>query len=146
MQLRTLRELDKSEGTVQMHKTSHVDADSDLVILVPWPNEHDPNDPLRWPTWKKHVAFASVCAFAFLTNYGIGGLAPAFYHLSIEFDKTMAETSDLLIWPILVLGVSPGQSGGTGALADSRRPPTSSGCPWRITLASGPFSSSRACC
>ena len=47
----------------------------------------------------------SVCAFTFLTNFGIGGLAPAFYILSLEFDKSMAETSNLLLWPILVLGV-----------------------------------------
>ncbi|KAK3300588.1 major facilitator superfamily domain-containing protein [Chaetomium fimeti] len=53
----------------------------------------------------KHTAFLSVCAFTFLTNYGVGGLAPAFYVLSQEFDKTVAETSDLLVWPILVLGV-----------------------------------------
>ncbi|KAH8882511.1 MFS general substrate transporter [Thozetella sp. PMI_491] len=53
----------------------------------------------------KHVAFFSICAFTFLTNYAIGGLAPAFYLLSIEFNKTPSETSDLLLWPILVLGV-----------------------------------------
>ena len=46
-----------------------------------------------------------MCAFTFLTNYAIGGLAPAFYLLSLEFDKTLTETSALLIWPILVLGV-----------------------------------------
>jgi MFS family permease len=44
------------------------------------------------------------CAFTFLTNYAIGGLAPAFFILSIEFNKTMTETSHLLTWPILVLG------------------------------------------
>jgi len=54
-------------------------------------------------TWRKHVAFASVCAFTFLTNYAIGGLAPAFYPLSLQFNKTQAETSHLLIYPILVL-------------------------------------------
>ncbi|KAF2502935.1 MFS general substrate transporter [Lophium mytilinum] len=58
-----------------------------------------------WPTWKKHVTFGSVCAFTFLTNYAIGGLAPAFYILSLEFNKTMSETSHLLLWPILVLGI-----------------------------------------
>ncbi|KAK7970627.1 hypothetical protein PG996_000944 [Apiospora saccharicola] len=99
MRLHTLRELDNSEGTVQLHKGG-----DGTLELVPRPNETDPNDPLRWPTWKKHVAFGSVCAFAFLTNYGIGGLAPAFYILSKEFDKTVPETSDLLLWPILVLG------------------------------------------
>jgi MFS family permease len=45
-----------------------------------------------------------VCAFTFLTNFAIGGLAPAFYILSIEFDKSMEETSHLLLYPILVLG------------------------------------------
>lgn len=34
----------------------------------------------------------------------VGGLAPAFYILSIEFNKTQSETSALLLWPILVLG------------------------------------------
>ncbi|ORY66086.1 major facilitator superfamily domain-containing protein [Pseudomassariella vexata] len=103
MRLHTLHELDKSEGTVQLHEISH--AESDTIVLVPRPSETDPNDPFRWPAWKKNVAFSSVCAFTFLTNYAIGGLAPAFYVLSLEFNQTMAQTSDLLIWPILVLGV-----------------------------------------
>lgn len=102
MRLRALHELDRSDGTVQLHSANK--ADSGSVVLLPHPSENDPNDPLRWPAWKKHVAFGSVCAFTFLTNFAIGGLAPAFYILSLEFDKTVAETSDLLIWPILVLG------------------------------------------
>lgn len=40
-----------------------------------------------------------------MTNFAIGGLAPAFYVLSTEFDKTMGEVSHLLLYPILVLGV-----------------------------------------
>lgn len=102
--LSSLYDLDKTEGTVQLHKSDQRDTTAD-ILLVPKPSEHDPNDPLRWPNWKKHVAFGSVCAFTFLTNYAIGGLAPAFYLLSVEFDKTMTETSKLLLWPILVLGV-----------------------------------------
>lgn len=101
MRLHNLHDLDRTEGTVQLRKVG----DDASLVLVPRPSDSDPNDPLRWPTWKKHVAFLSVCAFTFLTNYGIGGLAPAFYILSLEFDKTMTETSDLLLWPILVLGV-----------------------------------------
>lgn len=72
---------------------------------MPAPSETDPNDPLRWPTWKKHVAFTSVCAFTFLTNYAIGGLAPAFFILHLEFSRSMTETSHLLLYPILVLGL-----------------------------------------
>ena len=99
--MHSLRDLDSTEGTVQLH--AH-DQDGHL-ILHPIPNPHDPNDPLRWPRWKKHVCFSSVCAFTFLSNYAIGGLAPAFYLLSIEFNKTQTETSALLLWPILVFGV-----------------------------------------
>lgn len=104
LRLKNLHELDATEGTVQLRKASDGAGNGEL-ILVPHPSAHDPNDPLRWPRWKKHVCFMSICAFTFLTNYAIGGLAPAFYLLSIEFDKSMTETSDLLLWPILVLGV-----------------------------------------
>lgn len=104
MHLHSLHDLDTTEGTVQLRKTDISTADAGLV-LVPRPSDTDPNDPLRWPTWKKHVAFGAVCAFTFLTNYAIGGLAPAFYILSLEFDRTMTETSELLVWPILVLGL-----------------------------------------
>lgn len=79
--------------------------EASTLVLVPHPSPNDPNDPLRWPKWKKHVAFGAVCAFTFFTNYAIGGLAPAFYPLSIEFGKTLTETSALLLWPILILGL-----------------------------------------
>ncbi|TKA68422.1 hypothetical protein B0A49_08384 [Cryomyces minteri] len=98
--MHTLNELDQTEGTVQLRSST-----SAKIILHPKPSATDPNDPLRWPRWKKHVAFTSICAFTFLANYGIGGLSPAFYGLSIEFHKTQSETSALLLWPILVLGL-----------------------------------------
>ncbi|GAB7324494.1 hypothetical protein MBLNU13_g08410t1 [Cladosporium sp. NU13] len=100
MRLHTLKELDSSEGTVKLH----TEGDDGTFVLHPTPNPNDPNDPLRWPKWKKHFCFGSVCAFTFLGNFAIGGLAPAFYILSLEFDKTQSQTSELLLWPILVLG------------------------------------------
>jgi MFS family permease len=102
MHLHTLKELDNSEGTVQLHDVQS----QGEIILHPAPNANDPNDPLRWPKTKKYICFASVCAFTFLTNYGIGGLAPAFYRISLQFNKTPHETSNLLLWPVLVLGIS----------------------------------------
>jgi len=102
---KSLKELDQTEGTVQLrqrtslnrHYNHHlhyavrrglplltdeffsaVDTSNGTIVLVPHPNPYDPNDPLRWPRWKKHVAFTAVCAFTFLTNFAIGGLAPAF--------------------------------------------------------------------
>lgn len=103
MRLHSLKELDSSEGTFKLHD---VHAEDGAVILHPKPNPNDVNDPLRWPKWKKYTCFTSVCVFTFLTNYGIGGLAPAFYPLSIQFNKTQTETSALLLWPILVLGLA----------------------------------------
>lgn len=42
------------------------------VVLVPQPSE-DPNDPLKWPQWKKALAFTSTCTFTFLTTWFAGG-------------------------------------------------------------------------
>jgi MFS family permease len=105
MRFTSLKELDRTEGTVQLQSFTDQGNAANDIILFPSPSATDPNDPLRWSRWKKHVAFISVCAFTFFVNYAIGGLAPAFYILHLEFDKTLTETSDLLLWPILVLGV-----------------------------------------
>ena len=56
--MHSFKDLDKTEGTVQLHATEH----DGKLILHPAPNPYDPNDPLRWPRWKKHTCFASVCA------------------------------------------------------------------------------------
>ncbi|KAE9972771.1 hypothetical protein EG328_004818 [Venturia inaequalis] len=105
MRFIALKELDDTEGTVQLRTNNTTDSKSSALILLPHPSKTDPNDPLRWPRYKKHIAFTSVCAFTFLTNFAIGGLAPAFFILSQEFNKTPVQTADLLLWPILVLGV-----------------------------------------
>lgn len=125
LKFRSLRELDATDGTVQLqrgtflpptsissslshpiltHHPEDTSSTTPTLILIPTPSPTNPNDPLRWPTPRKHLAFASICAFTFLTNYAIGGLAPAFYILSLEFEKSMSETSHLLLYPILVLG------------------------------------------
>ncbi|KAF2400137.1 MFS general substrate transporter [Trichodelitschia bisporula] len=100
MHLKALKELDRSEGTVRIRQSG-----DGALVLVPQPSPNDPNDPLRWPLWKKHTAFGAVCAFTFLTNYGISGLAPAFGVLAQEFHKSPGEVADLLLWPLLVLGI-----------------------------------------
>ncbi|KAF2136898.1 uncharacterized protein K452DRAFT_258446 [Aplosporella prunicola CBS 121167] len=107
MHLQTLHELDQTEGTVQLRKPPSLTTkpDESTLLLIPHPSETDPNDPLLWPLWKKHVCFFASCLFTFMTNYSIGGLAPAFAVLSKEFDKSEDETSDLLLWPVLVLGL-----------------------------------------
>ena len=101
MRFHSLKELDDTEGTVRIHNSNQ----DTHIILHPAPSAIDPNDPLRWPKWRKNVAFSSVCAFAFLANFAIGGLSPAFYLLSVQFGKSQGQTSELLLWPILVFGV-----------------------------------------
>ncbi|KFZ23584.1 hypothetical protein V502_01948 [Pseudogymnoascus sp. VKM F-4520 (FW-2644)] len=58
------------------------------IVLIPQPNENDPNDPLNWPTWKRHAAFWSVLVFAGLANFCVTGLAPAFRPLGMQFHLT----------------------------------------------------------
>jgi len=89
--------------TVEMHNSiSHLKGTS--VVLIPQPSD-DPDDPLRWPQWMKYMAFINVCAFSFMTNVSIGGLSPAFYVLSLEFDRSITVAAGLLTWCILALGL-----------------------------------------
>jgi MFS family permease len=74
------------------------------VVLVPQPS-NDPNDPLRWPTWKKYIAFLNVCVFAGMITGFISGFSPALYLLSLEFKKDLSGTSGLITWPLLVSGL-----------------------------------------
>ena len=60
--------LDEKHGDPEAHSKlrmlQHASDHSD-VILVPQPSLNDPNDPLRWPKWKKWVVFANALDFAF---------------------------------------------------------------------------------
>lgn len=40
-----------------------------------------------------------------MSNVSTGGISPAFYGLSLEFNRSMDETTGLLSWCILVLGL-----------------------------------------
>ncbi len=117
MQFRTLHELGHDERDVTLIDSTH-DGTEDSphlrdtdVVLVPHPS-NDVNDPLRFPQWKKWAAFINVCVLTFMTTAWIGGLYPAFYVLSQKFNITLAESTNLLIWPVLSagLGVSPTNS------------------------------------
>lgn len=39
------------------------------TILIPQPSE-DPNDPLNWSSWKKHLVLLSISVVAFLPDFG----------------------------------------------------------------------------
>jgi hypothetical protein len=129
---RTLKELDSTEGTVQLVDCTYfplsslssfgpaflrfvtaldVQSNSNLlhlegtsILLVPQPSS-DPNDPLRWPQWKKYVIFINICMYSFLNNCFIGGISSAFFTLSQQYGKSINTISGLLVYPILVLGL-----------------------------------------
>ncbi|KAE8375276.1 major facilitator superfamily domain-containing protein [Aspergillus bertholletiae] len=48
-------------GTVQLEDVPQ-EGQTTEIILQPTPS-HDPNDPLNWPTWRKHLNFGLVCYY-----------------------------------------------------------------------------------
>jgi hypothetical protein len=98
MRLHTLKELDSSEGTVKLH----TEGDDGAFVLHPTPNPNDPNDPLRWPRWKKHVCFGSVCAFTFLGNFAIGMLIfRVIVHQRVSADNPRRRSRSSILHPEL---------------------------------------------
>jgi hypothetical protein len=112
------------------------------VVLVPQPS-NDPNDPLRWPTWKKYIAFLNVCVFAGMITGFISGFSPALYLLSLEFKKDLSGTSGLITWPLLVSGLGVSLVHVKQMLFTKELSRTSSGSPLASTLANVPFLSLR---
>lgn len=110
MKFRTLHELghDEREVTLIDDPTTQGEHNPRLrstdIVLVPHPS-NDINDPLRLPQWKKWVAFLNVCLLTFMTCFWLGGLSPAFYLLSLEFNVSTADASGLLVWPVLSAGL-----------------------------------------
>ncbi|KAL3470313.1 major facilitator superfamily domain-containing protein [Aspergillus californicus] len=43
----------------------HIAQGETRILLVPQPSVTDINDPLRWPRWKKHLAFGNALLYAF---------------------------------------------------------------------------------
>ena len=110
MRLYTLHELGHEEREVTLIDDPHNQAEHSPhlrgtdIVLVPRPS-NDVNDPLHLPQWKKWAAFINVCVLTFMINAWIGGLAPAFFLLSKEFNLSVAESTNLLIWPVLTAGL-----------------------------------------
>ncbi|KAL1895032.1 hypothetical protein Sste5346_005452 [Sporothrix stenoceras] len=107
MVFRTLHDLDSTAGTVRLVEAGSAQAvhmAGTDIVLVPQPST-DPNDPLRLPQWQKNLAFGILCSFVFLVNFATGGLAPAFFDLSIEFDMSISDTAGLLTYCVLGIGL-----------------------------------------
>jgi len=104
---KTLKELDSSEGTVQLVESTHrhLHLAGTEIVLVPQPSDN-PNDPLRWPYWKKNIAFFAVCLFSFANNFTIDGPSAGFAWIAQDFNVSETKTSGLLSWIVLTLGLS----------------------------------------
>ncbi|GES57480.1 putative MFS transporter [Aspergillus terreus] len=71
--------------------------------LYPVPSE-DPNDPLQWPEWKKHVILVIISFFSFLGNCSLVGPSVYIAIYSEEFGVSHAAASGLISYPNLAFG------------------------------------------
>lgn len=53
------------QGKEKYQEYQHVTHGNAQILLVPQPSLTDPNDPLRWPLWKKWLTFANGLFYAF---------------------------------------------------------------------------------
>lgn len=109
MKFRTLKQLDETEGTVTLHAghgENHQNIGHEDIVLFP-PVSEDPNDPLRWPTWRKYLAFGSICFLTFVGSFSIGAFYPAFPDIGRELHQPdYAQLAKLTSYAALCLGCS----------------------------------------
>lgn len=60
------------------------------IILVPQPSS-DPEDPLNWSKWRKHLTFFWACWFVFFAAGQSAALSPALLTMETELDISLAE-------------------------------------------------------
>ncbi|KAK5996299.1 MFS transporter cpaT-like protein [Cladobotryum mycophilum] len=73
-------------------------------VLIPRPT-NDPKDPLTWSPWRKHMAFASISFYVWLSNYGVSAVTPGFEGIIEEFGVTANQCSYLVTLQLLLLGL-----------------------------------------
>jgi len=75
------------------------------IILTPAPS-NDVNDPLNWPKWKKIVAYSTVCLFAFLAGWVLGGISIGIPSIMEEFQVDLNDAiKGMISWCVLALGI-----------------------------------------
>ncbi|OQU99388.1 hypothetical protein CLAIMM_05024 [Cladophialophora immunda] len=82
------------------------DAEGNVIgrVLIPRPT-NDPNDPLTWAAWRKHIAFGTVCFYVLLSNFGLSAMTPGLTLVIEDFGIAPTQASYLVTLQILVLGV-----------------------------------------
>ncbi|KAK4504730.1 hypothetical protein PRZ48_002692 [Zasmidium cellare] len=65
----------------------------DRILLIPQPSLTDPSDPLRWPSWKKHLTLVNGLLYSF--NGAMTGpiMAAGMVPLSKQFGKSLQRLS-----------------------------------------------------
>jgi MFS family permease len=71
--------------------------------LFPVPSA-DPNDPLQWPVWKKHMIMFCACAFSFLGISALLGPSTYIGLWSAEFGVDPNTAAGLVNYPNLIFG------------------------------------------
>ncbi|KAL8415463.1 hypothetical protein RB596_006177 [Gaeumannomyces avenae] len=75
------------------------------IILVPQPNDADPNDPVLWPRWKKEAAFWVIFFNTVMFAIVPGPmLAPQTFSLSKTFGTSLTAIAELSGYQLLVVG------------------------------------------
>ncbi|KAL4922763.1 major facilitator superfamily domain-containing protein [Aspergillus aurantiobrunneus] len=73
----------------RLHQLKHRTKGDARMLLVPQPSINDPNDPLRWPAWKKHLTFFNGCWYAFMGAITGPIMAAGMEELSGTFGKPL---------------------------------------------------------
>lgn len=74
----------------------HVRRGDSHTLLVPQPSLTDPNDPLRWPAWKKWVTFSNGLAYSFLGGVTGPLMAAAVVDLATDFNVPVEK----IVWGV----------------------------------------------
>jgi hypothetical protein len=101
--------LESSSLTAVAHRLKHKHTTD--IVLVPQPTD-DPNDPLNWSTWKRSLAFTSICAFTFVASWALGGFGPGILLVLEDFQSDLnATVHGIVSWVVLTIGLAVCPSG-----------------------------------
>ncbi|KAL4889087.1 major facilitator superfamily domain-containing protein [Aspergillus ambiguus] len=82
--------IDQSDSSLaQTHQ--HISHNGIRIIQVPQPSLTDPNDPLRWPLWKKWATFGNGLIYAFLGAVTGPMMAGGMVQLSAFFKRPLKD-------------------------------------------------------
>jgi hypothetical protein len=80
-------------GNERLRSLQHVKKGDSHILLVPQPSLTDPNDPLRWPTWKKYATLANAMLYSFLGGVTGPIVAAMMGTLSIRFNTSFQKVT-----------------------------------------------------